>query len=223
MVSLPGPARVVSVNVGRVEAIEWNGRVHRTAIRKRAVDGRRTVTRTGVDGDVQGNRRVHGGVDKAVYAYASEHGAWWSEVLEGPVEPGTFGENLTVVGVVEDEVRIGDRLRVGGALLEVSEPRQPCATFAALHRRADLPKIFADAGWPGIYFRVLEEGDVAAGDPVERVALGAGAWTVRRVFRLVKGQEPLPSDLDALLGHDALAASTRRALEKRRRAQAGRG
>jgi MOSC domain-containing protein YiiM len=218
MVSLPAPARVLSVNVGVVEEVRWRDRTFRTAIRKRPVDGPGHVTRLGIEGDVQGDRRVHGGLDKAVYGYAAEHQAFWEEVLGAPVGPGAFGENLTLEGLVEDEVCIGDRFRVGGALLEVSEPRQPCSTFAALHRREDLLRIFAEAGWPGIYFRVLEEGPVAAGDPVERVARGEGEWTVRQVFEWIMGRAPLPDDLDRLLDHPALAAPTREGLIKRRRA-----
>lgn len=216
--SLPAPARVVSVNVGRVEEVRWRDRVFRTAMGKRPVEGPRRVGFLGVEGDVQGNRKVHGGRDKAVYAYATEHHDRWREVLGPRVVPGAFGENLTLEGVVEDEVAIGDRFRVGTALLEVSEPRQPCATFAAYHGREDLVRIFGRAGWPGIYFRVLEEGVVAAGDPVERTARGEGGWAVRRVFELVMGLVPMPDDLDGLLDQPALAASTREALVKRRRA-----
>ena len=170
MVGLPGAARVVSVNVGEIRELRWRGRVHQTAIAKEPVPGRREVHALGIDGDVQGDRSCHGGVDKAVYAYASEHYDYWADWLGTPIGPGAFGENLTLAGVTEDELCIGDRLRVGTALLEVSEPRQPCQTFAALHQREDLPKSFADAGWPGIYFRVVEVGDVAEGDTVVRVA-----------------------------------------------------
>lgn len=218
MVSLPAPGRVVAVNVGAVEEIVWRDRVFRTAIGKRPVEGRRAVGPLGIEGDVQGNRTVHGGADKAVYGYAAEHHPFWSATLGKPVGPGAFGENLTHRGLLEDEVCIGDRFRVGGALLEVSEPRQPCSTFAAFHRRADLPKVFAEAGWSGIYFRVLEEGAVAAGDPIERVARGRGEWTVRQVYELIMGQRAMPADLDDLLENPALAASTRAGLEKRRSA-----
>ena len=216
MVSLPGAARIASINEGSIEEIVWRDRVFNTAIRKRPVPGPRRVGALGLEGDVQGDRKVHGGVDKAIYAYAAEHHPFWSEVFGRPANPGDFGENLTVEGLVEDEVRIGDRFRVGSALFEVSEPRQPCSTFAAAHGRADLPKVFADAGWSGIYFRVLEPGVIEAGDTVERVARGPEGWTVRRVFELVMGQERLPDDLDDLLAQPALAEATRRALKRRR-------
>ena len=113
-------------------------------------------------------------------------------------------------------IRLGV-LRDGKAvrLLEVSEPRQPCSTFAAVHRRSDLPRIFADAGWPGIYFRVLEDGEVGPGDAVEPVHRDPAGWTVRRVFDLVMGKAPLPEDLDDLLALPALAESTRAALVRR--------
>lgn len=217
MVALRGAARVVSVNVGEVRELKWRDRIHHTAIDKKPVAGRRGIHSLGVDGDVQGDRSCHGGIDKAVYAFASEHYDYWAEWLGTPIGPGAFGENLTLEGVTEDEVCIGDRLRFGSALLEVSEPRQPCLTFAALHRREDLPKSFADAGWPGIYFRVVEEGDVEAGDPVTRVARGPSDWTVRRVFRMIMGREPMPANVDHLLEHPALADASRQALVKRRR------
>lgn len=218
MVTLPGPAEVVAVNVGRIEEFAWREKTFRTAMGKRPVDGRRRVHTLGVEGDVQANRQVHGGVDKAVYGYAAEHYPYWSETLDKPVGPGAFGENLSTRGLLEDEVRIGDRFRVGTAVLEVSEPRQPCLTFAAFHRRSDLPKIFGAAGRPGIYFRVVEEGAVAAGDAVERIARGEGPWTVRQVYEWIMGRAPLPDDLDDLLALPALAESTRRGLETRRRA-----
>ncbi|MBT8404993.1 MAG: MOSC domain-containing protein [Gemmatimonadetes bacterium] len=215
MVNASSQGRIVSLNVGVVEEIEWKDRVFRTAIRKRPVEGRRHVGPLGVQGDAQGNRRVHGGVDKALYGYAAEHHDFWEEVFGRPVVPGDFGENLTLAGLVEDDVRIGDRFRVGVVLLEVSEPRQPCSTFAAVHRRSDLPRIFADAGWPGIYFRVLEDGEVGPGDAVERVHRDPAGWTVRRVFDLVMGKAPLPEDLGELLALPTLAESTRAALVRR--------
>lgn len=218
MVGLPGTARVVSVNVGEIRELRWRGRVHQTAIAKKPVAGRREVHALGIDGDVQGDRSCHGGVDKAVYAYPSEHYAYWADWLGTSIGPGAFGENLTLEGVVEDDVCIGDRFRVGTALLEVSEPRQPCQTLAALYQRPDLPKSFADAGWPGIYFRVVEVGHVEEGDTIVRVAHRPSEWTVRHVFRMIMGRTPLPENLDDLLGDPALSDASRQSLIKRRRA-----
>lgn len=217
MVALPGPARVVSLNVGRLRELRWKDRVHETGIDKRPASGRIAIGRLGLEGDVQGDPRHHGGVDKAVYGYASEHHDFWTRWLGRPVGPGAFGENLTFEGVLDEELCIGDRLRVGTALLEVSQPRQPCSTFAAFHQRPDLPRAFAEAGWPGIYFRVVEEGVAEAGDAVTREA-GVSDWTVQRVFRLVMGREALPSDLDQLLELPSLAQSCRDDLLSRRRA-----
>jgi MOSC domain-containing protein YiiM len=207
----------VSVNAGEVRELKWRGRIHHTAIDKKPVAGRREIHPLGIAGDVQGDRSCHGGVDKAVYAFASEHYDYWADWLGVPIGPGAFGENLTLEGVTEDEVCIGDRLRVGSALLEASEPRQPCLTFAALHQREDLPKSFADAGWPGIYFRVVEAGDVGAGDSVSRVSRGPTEWTLRRVFRMIMGREPIPANVNLLLDDPALAEASRVALVKRRR------
>lgn len=220
-VPAPGAAigAVVSVNVGRVEPVEWRGRTIHTAFRKRPVEGPREVGALGLDGDVQGDRRVHGGVDKAVYSYAVEHHPFWREELGPGIGAGSFGENLATRGLLEDEVRIGDRYRVGGALLEVSEPRQPCSTFAAVHRRAELPRVFAEAGWSGLYFRVLEEGAIAAGDAIALERRGDARWTVRRVFEWVMGRGDLPADLDDLLADPTLARSTAESLARRRGAR----
>ncbi len=220
MVELPGPARIVSLNVGSIQELSWRGRSKKTGIDKRPVSERLAVERLGIRGDVQVDRRYHGGVDKAVYGYASEHHPYWSDWLGREVGPGAFGENLTLEGVLDDQVHIGDRLWVGSALLEVSQPRQPCSTFAAFHQRSDLPRAFAEAEWPGIYLRVIEEGAIAPGDPVEREVVGS-TWTVQRVFRLVMGRESLPDDLDDLLALPALAESCRTDLVSRRRARSG--
>ena len=119
-------AEVVSVNVGEVRTVDWFGRTVTTAIWKSPVDGRVAVRGVNLDGDDQADRRVHGGPDKAVYAYAVEDYEWWSQELGRELEPATFGENLTVVGVDLGELVIGSRWIVGTTELEVSQPRQPC-------------------------------------------------------------------------------------------------
>jgi MOSC domain-containing protein YiiM len=159
-------AVVVSVNVGQPRTVVWRGRSVTSAIWKHPVDVAVTVDGVNVDGDDQADRRVHGGADKAVYAYSSEDYAWWSTQV-GALTPGTFGENLTTSGVDFDTARIGDRWRVGTALLEVAQPRQPCFKLGIRMEDDSFPDRFAVAQRPGIYLRIVEAGTVAAGDTIE--------------------------------------------------------
>jgi MOSC domain-containing protein YiiM len=179
--------KVVSVNVGQPRDLAWRGRRVRTSIFKDPVRGPVAVRRLNLDGDAQADLRVHGGVDKAVYAYPREHYAHWQAWLgrEEPLPPGQFGENLTVEGLLEDEVAIGDRLRAGSALLEVSQPRTPCFKFGVRMGTGRIQKPFLESGRVGFYLRVLEEGVLRAGDPIERTARGAGGLSVRDASRLM--------------------------------------
>jgi MOSC domain-containing protein YiiM len=165
-----GTARLRSVNVGRAREITRNGRPTRTAIWKAPVAGRVAVRGVNVEGDEQADLSVHGGPDKAVYSYAAEDTAWWEAELGRTLGPGAFGENLTVEGVDVTGARIGERWRIGTVLLEVSQPRIPCWK---LGKRMDDPRFvkrFAAAGRPGAYLRIVEEGELGAGDSVEIVS-----------------------------------------------------
>lgn len=175
-----------SVNVGRPRLRQWRGRTVSTAIFKEPVEGRVAVGAEGLDGDQQSDRNVHGGPDKAVYAYPVEHyEPWRAELGLDELPAGSFGENLTIAGGwSEAEVRIGDRFRIGGASFEVSEPRLPCAKLNLRFRRPDMIRRMLENGRFGFYLRVLEPGTVASGDPIERTARGEVALTVLDVARL---------------------------------------
>jgi MOSC domain-containing protein YiiM len=174
--------RVVSVNVGLPRVVEWHGRQVETAIWKEPVDGRIPVRGVNVDGDGQADLRVHGGRDKAVYSYAIEDYEWWSEQLGRELEPGTFGENLTVSGIDLSEVGIGSRWRVGTAVLDITQPRFPCFKLGIRMGDAAFVKQFERAARFGAYFRIVEEGDVGAGDEIEVVAPALpAARTIREV------------------------------------------
>jgi len=167
-------ARVVSVNVGGVRTVEWYGRAVTTGIWKAPVAGRVAVRGVNLDGDDQADRRVHGGPDKAVYAYAVEDYAWWSRELGRDMEPGTFGENLTVEGVDLGALVIGTRWRVGSTELEVSQPRQPCFKLGIRMGDAEFVERFDDAARFGAYFRIVREGDVGAGDEITELPRSDG-------------------------------------------------
>ena len=175
---------VVSVNVGTPREVPWRGRTVRTAIWKHPVAGRVKVRGVNVDGDDQGDREVHGGVDKALYSYAAEDYGWWGAELGQELAPGTFGDNLTVRGIDVSGAEVGERWRVGGTLLEVSQPRIPCFKLGIRMGSQRFPRRFAAAGRPGAYLRILAEGEVAAGDPVEVVHRPGHGLTVAEVSRI---------------------------------------
>ncbi len=157
------------MNVGSLRPLVVSGREVLTGIFKEPVEGRVAVGELGLEGDVQADRRVHGGEDQAVYAYAIEDVEWWESELGRELAPGFFGENLTLRGVDVNGLRPGDRLNAGGVTLEVTKPRQPCQKMATKAGDPKFVKRFAKAGRPGMYMRVVEAGEVAAGDPVSRL------------------------------------------------------
>ena len=164
----------------------WMGRTVKTGIFKEAIRGRVAVRRLNLNGDKQADLSVHGGLDKAVYLYPAEHYVYWQEEYPGMQLPwGMFGENLTTEGMLEDEVSIGDQFRVGSVELMVTQPRLPCYKLGIRFGREDIIKRFMAAGRPGFYLRVLQEGEVGAGDTIERISRDDGEVTVSDVFRLI--------------------------------------
>lgn len=162
--------RVVSVNVGASREVEWHGRLVRTAIWKEPVTGPVAVRGVNLAGDDQADRRVHGGTDKAVYAYGLEDYRWWSERLGVDLGPGTFGENLTVEGFDVGAAWVGERWRIDSCVLEVSEPRMPCFKLGIRMGTADFVDLFEIVGRFGTYLRIVEEGSITGGDVVELVS-----------------------------------------------------
>jgi len=183
-------SRVLSVNVGMPRKLVAPGATVLTSIFKSPVEGRVAVRRYNLAGDQQSDLTVHGGPYKAVYSYSHEHYDYWSEQLsEGDLPYGAFGENLTTDGLTEDAVYIGDQFRVGTAVLQVTQPRMPCYKLGIRFGRADMVKRFWLSGRSGIYFSIVEEGDVAAGDPIERLLEGPERVSVSDVVRLYRGDE----------------------------------
>jgi MOSC domain-containing protein YiiM len=161
-------ASILSVNAGTPVEVRWNGRSFMTSIIKRPLDARVAVRGVNLDGDDQADRSVHGGPSKAIYAYAIEDYTWWTGAESRAWPIGIFGENLTTSGVDLRALRIGERWRAGTALLEVSEPRIPCYKLGYAADDPAFPRRFAAALRYGSYFRIVEEGAVAAGDRFER-------------------------------------------------------
>jgi MOSC domain-containing protein YiiM len=163
--------------------VEFHGRPVITSIFKSAVDGSVYVSSTNVDGDQQSDLTVHGGYDKAVYGYPREHYAFWKRELGLDELPwGAFGENLTTEGLLEQTLRIGDRLRVGTVELEVTQPRYPCFKLGVRFGRDDMVKRFFKSGRSGFYFSVVREGMIQAGDPIEMISRLSRAETIAERF-----------------------------------------
>lgn len=174
--------KVLSVQVGRARDVEWRGEWVNTGIFKHPVSGPVIVRYLDLDGDEQADLTVHGGRDKAVYVYPSEHYPLWRKELPELEFPyGAFGENLTVDGLLEDDVRIGDLLRIGTAEFVVTQPRMPCYKLAVRFDRTDMLRRLLRTGRSGFYLRVLKEGVLTAGDAIERTPAPDGAWTIAEV------------------------------------------
>lgn len=173
------------MNVGLPRDVTWRGRSVRTSIFKTPIDRRMRVTLLNLEGDQQSDLSVHGGVDKAVYAYPSEHYVYWrSELPRMNLPWGAFGENLTTEGLLEENVRIGDRLRVGSSEFVVTQPRMPCFKLGIRFGRPDMVKRFLRSGLTGFYLAVLREGEVAADDSIQFTAQDQGGLTVADIVNL---------------------------------------
>jgi MOSC domain-containing protein YiiM len=164
-----GGPTLESVNVGRPQPVMRNGELTSSAIWKEPLPRRVAVRGVNVHGDDQADRSVHGGPDQAVYAYAVEDTAWWEAQLGRPLGPGAFGENLTTRGIDVNAARVGERWAIGTVLLEATAPRIPCWKLAMRMEDPGFIKRFARAGRPGAYFRIIEEGELGAGDAIEVV------------------------------------------------------
>jgi MOSC domain-containing protein YiiM len=207
------PAHVHSVNHGKVFEAAWAGRLRRTAIDKRPVTQAVAVGEFGVVGDEQADVKYHGGPDKAVYAFAREDLDRWEQVLGRSLHDGQFGENLTTSGIDVNEALVGERWRVGEALLEVCSVRIPCRVFANwLQEQGWVRRFTADAR-PGPYLRVVEPGLVAAGDPIVVERRPTHELTISTVFQAMTTRaDLLPLLLEVPELEDDLADQARRQL-----------
>ncbi|HKD84264.1 MAG TPA: MOSC domain-containing protein [Terriglobales bacterium] len=208
--------QIISVNVGLPRDVTYRGTTVRTGIFKEPVEGEVSVRTLNLDGDRQADLTVHGGADKAVYAYPAEHYAYWREQLpDTELSWGNFGENLTVTGLREDAVFIGDRLRLGSAVLEVTQPRMPCYKLAMRFRRDEMIKRFLASRRSGLYFRVLEEGEVSAGSSVEILTRDPNQISVADMITIYVDRAAPPELLNRALHVDALPESWKAWLRRR--------
>jgi MOSC domain-containing protein YiiM len=177
--------KLISVCVGEPREVDWKGKPVTTGIFKQPVDGRVMMRSLNLDGDRQADLTVHGGVEKAVYAYPMEHYPYWQQEFPEEALPwGAFGENLTVEGLLESEVNIGDRFRIGTAEVMVTQPRFPCFKLNLKFGRDDMVKRFLNSRLSGIYFSVVQEGEVGAGDEIALVSRDENNITVADIVKI---------------------------------------
>jgi MOSC domain-containing protein YiiM len=188
--------KLLSVNVGLPREVIWKGKRVTTGIFKEPAPGRVRLDVLNLDGDRQADLTVHGGRDKAVYAYPVEHYEYWrNELPDMNLPPGSFGENFTVEGLFENEVNVGDRFKIGSSAVMVTQPRMPCYKLGIKFGRDDIIKRFLASGRPGFYFAVIEEGEVGAGDRIEIISRDSSNVTVADIVRLYVNEK---SDIEML-------------------------
>ena len=190
--------KIESVNIGRAQQLDGPNFTGKTGIFKMPTAEPVLIGELGLEGDDIIHTRHHGGPDQAVYLYRQEDYDWWSAQLDAELLPGTFGDNLTVDGLPTD-LYVGDRLLIGDVLLEATSPRIPCSTLAARMQDSGFGVQFREAERPGIYFRVLNEGDVSAGDGVTLIENPAPVVSILELFRLSYELRPDPAVLERYL------------------------
>jgi MOSC domain-containing protein YiiM len=202
--------RVLCVSVGQPREVVDGDQMVRTSIFKSPVTGRIPIRDNNLAGDRQSDLSVHGGPAKAVYAYPHEHYAFWREQLPAvDLQPGHFGENLTIEGVLEEDVHLGDRLKIGSAELVVTQPRLPCYKLGIRFGRPDMVRRFLASGRTGFYLAVAAEGDVAAGDTIEVLERHPAAVSIPELLRMYLAEDAEPDRVREALAIPELSTSWR--------------
>jgi MOSC domain-containing protein YiiM len=206
--------QVVSVNVSKPKDVVHDGAVVSTGIYKEPVKGRLWVRKLGIEGDGQADLTAHGGPDQAVYAYPVEHYAYWEEQLgRDPLPFGQFGENLSITGIDEASARVGDTLKIGTAVLQVTQPRLPCYKLGIrMGAGKTFPKRFQKSGRVGFYLRVMKEGELAAGDRIERVDV-PDSVTIAEFLKVYGSKRPSRRAISRVLAAPGLSHAWRTYLE----------
>lgn len=208
--------QVLAVNIGKPQPHSYQGKAVQSGIVKNPVERRVRVTQMGLAGDGQADLDNHGGVDKALYVYTHEnYDHWETELAEGPYPFGQFGENLTVHGLPDEAVHIGDRLRIGSVLTEVTQPRVPCFKLAMRMGMTDFPRRFLSSGRVGFYLRVVEVGDVGAGDAIVCEFTQPQRVSIRVAMHALLPVPQRAEIIDQLLQLDALSAAWRQKLREK--------
>lgn len=207
--------KLCSLNTALPVNVEWNNKSVYTGFIKRPSTESLPISSQGIEGDGQGDLKNHGGPDKAACVYSQDHYDWWTGEMKRPFEAGAFGENFTVTGLTEDIVCIGDVYRIGTAIVQVSQPRQPCFKLAAHLERKEMVMRVRETGYSGFYFRVLENGVVQAGDTFEMLRREGSGNTIAECNRILYDERGDTPALRQLLAEPAIAESLRKHLSKR--------
>lgn len=207
--------KIVSVNIGKPVTIKWRGKAIKTGIYKYPVDGSIFLETDDVKNDHVIDRKHHSGADKACYSYSADHYRYWQNLYpEIDFHNGIFGENLTVEGLNEAEIFIGDVFQIGEARVQVTQPRQPCFKLGVRFGTQKIVRQFVDSGFSGIYFRILEKGEVKAGDEITRIQK-QDAVSVQKTFELLYTNEFQENFVRKTVDDPNLAESGRKDLIKR--------
>jgi len=175
---------LVSINVSKPKDAEYNGEIIQTGIFKKPIQGKLVVKKENIEGDGQADLVNHRGVHKAVYAFAHDRYDYWRRVFnDHSLTSGAFGENLTISSLDESDINIGDRFSVGECILEVSQPRMPCYKLGIALNNSKAPKLFTKSYRTGVYFRIIKEGVIEAGDKIERISQRPDSVSVKILFR----------------------------------------
>ncbi|MBW8057676.1 MAG: MOSC domain-containing protein [candidate division NC10 bacterium] len=208
--------KLLSINVSLPKEVPYMGKTTTTGIFKEPVHGRVMLRTLNLDGDGQADLKGHGGIHKAAYTYSTENYDYWKRELgRTDFTFGQFGENFTVEGMLDDAIHVGDVFRVGTALVEVTQPRVPCFKLGIKMGLAPFPKMFLASGRPGFYLRVLEEGEVGAGDVIERITIDSERMTVREVCHLLYFDPKNVKGARKALRIQALSPGWRQSFEER--------
>lgn len=202
--------KLISINVGLPREVEWHGQTVTTGIFKEPVAGPVMVRTLNLEGDRQADLAVHGGVDKAVYAYPAQHyDVWRNELPDADLPWGVFGENLTIADLVEADVNVGDRFRLGSAELVATQPRMPCYKLGIRFGRDDIVKRFLASRRPGVYFKVAREGQIQTGDTLERLHRDEHEVTIADIVRLYVFEKDDLTTMRRAIRNNALPPSWR--------------
>lgn len=206
---------IKSTNIAEPTIIEWNGKQHLTGIYKKPVDSGIMLESEDVKGDHVIDRRYHGGIDKACYLYSADHYSFWKEKYPNQDwQWGMFGENLTVVGLDESVVRIGDEYKVGEAVVQVSQPRQPCYKLGVRFGTQDVVRDFWQSPFPGVYVRVLKPGMVKPNDEMKLISTDENAMNLSEVFSVFTSDRKNEALINRAISQDFLAESCRKDITK---------
>lgn len=206
---------IVSLQIGKPQVINFDGQEINTGIYKAPVNQPIFLSSLHFAGDGQADLVHHGGVDKAVCVYCFEHYPYWEGELGKSLEPGAFGENITVTGLLEQDVYLGDIFQLGEALVQISQPRRPCYKLAKRHARADLPVLVQETGYTGYYFRVLKEGMVSPRDTIKLKERPVKSISVADANQIMYRDRNNREAIEQILAVESLSASWQRTFQKR--------